>query len=50
MKGRDKVWQETVPGAQGQPHTLVEGGHHFIQDDKPDELSQLLIEFIKSNP
>ena len=50
MKGRDKVWQETVPGAQGQAHTLVEGGHHFIQDDKPNELSQLLIEFIKSNP
>ena len=49
MKGRDKVWQDTVPGAQGQPHTLVEGGHHFIQDDKPDELSKLLIEFIKSN-
>ncbi len=49
MAGRDEVWQKTVPGAKGQPHTLVEGGAHFIQDDKPNELSRLLIEFIKSN-
>ncbi len=48
MAGRDKIWQET-PGAQGQAHTLVEGGRHFIQDDTPLELSQLLIEFINNN-
>jgi haloalkane dehalogenase len=49
MKGRDKVWQTTAPGAKGQPHTLVEHAHHFIQDDKPEELSNLLIEFINNN-
>lgn len=49
MAGRDKVWQETVPGAKGQRHTLVEGGAHFIQDDKPTEVSQLLIKFINAN-
>ncbi len=48
MAGRDKIWQK-VPGAQGQSHTLVKGGRHFIQDDMPDEISQLLIEFIKNN-
>jgi haloalkane dehalogenase len=49
MNGRDKVWQTTVPGAKDQPHTLVEQAHHFIQDDKPDEISNLLIEFINNN-
>lgn len=48
MAGRDKTWQK-VPGAQGQSHTLVEGGRHFIQDDMPDEISQLLIDFINKN-
>ena len=50
MAGRDKVWQDTVPGAKGQKHTLVEGGSHFIQEDKPEELVQTMIEFINANP
>ncbi len=49
MAGREKVWQNLVPGAQGQAHTMVEGGQHFIQDDKPAEISQLLIDFINNN-
>jgi len=49
MAGRDKVWQKTVPGAQQQAHTLIDDGAHFIQEDKPAELVDLLIEFIKSN-
>lgn len=49
MKGRDKVWQTSVPGAKNQSHTLVEGGHHFIQDDKPEEITQLLIDFVNNN-
>jgi len=38
MAGRDKVWQDTVPGAKGQAHTLIKDGAHFIQEDKPEEL------------
>lgn len=49
MAGRDEVWQNTVPGAQGQPHTMVEGGAHFIQDDRPLELAQIVIEFVNAN-
>lgn len=49
MAGRDKVWQTTVPGAQGQAHTLVKDGAHFIQEDKPEELVGILIKFIKSH-
>jgi len=49
MAGQDKKWQETVPGAQGQAHTLVADGAHFIQEDKPEELVEILLEFIKIN-
>ncbi len=47
--GGDVVWQETVPGAQGQPHTTIANGDHFIQEDKPEELVTHLIDFIESN-
>ena len=49
MAGQDKEWQERVPGAKGQAHTLIEDGAHFIQDDQPEELVRLLDEFIKAN-
>lgn len=49
MAGRDKVWQTTVPGAKGQAHTLIAGAAHFIQDDKPQEVSRILIEFVNNN-
>ena len=49
MAGREKIWQETVPGAQGQAHALVKDGAHFIQEDKPEELVSILDAFIKSN-
>ena len=49
MAGRAKPWQEVVPGAKGQPHTMVVGGAHFIQDDVPDELAQIVIDFINAN-
>jgi len=46
----DKEWQISVPGAKGQAHTLVKDGGHFIQDDRPKEMSRLLVEFIQNNP
>jgi len=49
MAGQDAIWQERVPGAQKQAHTLVKDGGHFIQEDKPEELVQILEEFIKAN-
>jgi haloalkane dehalogenase len=47
--GGDKIWQDTVPGAAGQPHTVIEGGHHFIQEDNPEELVRIMIDFIEAN-
>ncbi len=47
--GGDVVWQNTVPGAQGQSHTTIADGNHFIQEDKPEELVALLVTFIEGN-
>ena len=44
-RGGDKVWQQHVPGAQGQPHTTIKNAGHFLQEDKGPELAKLLIDF-----
>jgi haloalkane dehalogenase len=33
-RGGDKYMQKRIPGAQGQPHTTLKGGH-FLQEDSP---------------
>lgn len=48
MAGGEKIWQRTVPGAEGQPHTIVKDGAHFVQDDQPEELVRLLIAFVEA--
>ena len=45
-RGGDKPWQETVPGAQGQEHTIIQDAGHFLQDDKGEELADVLVRFI----
>ncbi len=45
--GGDKPFRKLVPGAAGQPHVTIEGGGHFVQEDKGPELAQVLIEFIE---
>ncbi len=44
--GGDAPFRERVAGAQGQPHTTIVGGGHFVQEDKGPELADVLIEFI----
>jgi haloalkane dehalogenase len=40
-RGGEKEFQALVPGAQGQPHVILPGGH-FLQEDSPAEIAQLL--------
>ena len=37
---------ERVPGAKGQPHTIVQGGGHFLQEDAPEELVRIILDHI----
>jgi len=43
-KGGEKVFQKLIPGAKGQPHEILKGGGHFLQEDVHAELSEKLIE------
>ena len=43
-KGGEKIFQKLVPGAKGQPHKILNGGGHFLQEDVHAELSEMLIE------
>ncbi|MCI3133625.1 haloalkane dehalogenase [Phenylobacterium aquaticum] len=39
--GGEKVFQARVPGAKGQPHVILHGGH-FLQEDSPAEIVELV--------
>ncbi len=49
-KGGDKLFQGTVPGAKGQKHTIIEGGGHFLQEDRGEAFAEVVIQFIADNP
>lgn len=44
--GGDAPFLAKVPGAQGRSHVTIEGGGHFLQEDKGAELADLLVDFI----
>src|SRR5512135_1253008 len=33
-RGADRLFQQMIPGAKGQPHTTIVGAGHFLQEDK----------------
>ena len=48
--GWDAIFQERVPGAKGQPHRTLEAAGHFLQEDAPEELARITIDFVRRNP
>jgi haloalkane dehalogenase len=44
--GADRAIQSRIPGAAGQPHTTIQGGGHFIQEDKGEELAKVIVEWL----
>lgn len=48
MLGAEKVFQKLIPGAQGQDHKMLNAGH-FIQEEKGEELADLILEFYLKN-
>ena len=49
-RGGERVIQKLIPGTKDQPHTTIEGGGHFIQEDRGEELAAVIVDFIKKNP
>jgi haloalkane dehalogenase len=46
--GAYPILQAAIPGAAGQPHRMLTGAGHFIQEDKGEELAQIVLDFIAS--
>lgn len=46
-RGGEEEFRRRIPGAQGVDHVTIEGGGHFLQEDKPEELSRAIIDFMK---
>ncbi len=40
------VIRKMIPGCQGQPHTTLAGGGHFIQEDCGEELSRVVLDWL----
>jgi haloalkane dehalogenase len=47
-KGGDAPFRAKVPGAQGRDHVTIEGGGHFLQEDRGPELAAVIIDFVEA--
>lgn len=45
-RGADAFLQAAIPGAEGQPHTTLTGGGHFLQEDVGEALAKVVVDFI----
>src|SRR6266516_3348661 len=46
MRGGDCVFQKGIPGAKWEPHTTIVCGGHVLQEDKGEELAQVVVDFM----
>jgi haloalkane dehalogenase len=44
--GGDAIFLARVPGTEGQPHTTIKGGGHFLQEDCGPEFAEVIVDFI----
>ncbi len=49
MAGGDKVFASLVPGTKGQDHVTIKDAGHFLQEDKGEEIANLMLAFIAKN-
>ena len=47
--GSDRALAAHIPGAAGQPHTTIEGGGHFLQEDRGPELARVVADFVRGS-
>jgi haloalkane dehalogenase len=46
--GADRALLRRIPGTRDRPHTTIEGGGHFLQEDKGEELASVVVAFIRA--
>jgi haloalkane dehalogenase len=48
-RGGEARFRADVPGAAGQAHVTIAGAGHFLQEDKGEELADVVLRFIAAN-
>ncbi len=46
-RGVERIFQARIPGAGGREHPTVRGAGHFLQEDRGEELAQIVVAFVK---
>jgi len=48
--GGDKFFRFLIPAAKGQPEIIIKDAGHFLQEEKGEEISQNILDFISRTP
>ena len=48
-KAAEPVLRKLIPGCAGQPHTTIENGGHFLQEDQGEALAKVVIAFMQNS-
>lgn len=46
--GAEKYLQKFIPGAKGMDHVTIKNGGHFLQEDQPEVLAEVVVKFLKA--
>jgi haloalkane dehalogenase len=47
--GGERMLMGKIPGAQGQRHTTIEGGGHFLQEDRGPQFAQVVVDWMRAS-
>ena len=47
-RGGDRVLRAEIPGCADQPHTVIDGAGHFLQEDRGEELARVVVDFVSA--
>jgi len=47
MEGGERIFHKLIPGAADQPHVTIREAGHFLQEDKPHQLVEVIDSFIE---
>ncbi len=48
-RGSDRIFEDRVPGCRNRKHVTIEGGGHFLQEDRGEQLAEVVTGFIRSD-
>jgi haloalkane dehalogenase len=46
--GAEEILRQRIPGTRGQPHQTIQGGGHFLQEGRGEQLARIVVDFAKS--